>query len=250
MTTISNFLNDVEKNEIKAYADHPLIKMLKDDSIPAEVKLRAMVKQAGVFAFNFRMLNKDVLKYPDDEAKGHPIKTAINRHCREDGNHWPFWCYDNEALGLNVDVKVNDMYKWIFGNETQVSRADVINVSKWIGKHGDSPYARYTLISLIELHGDLLFGITLPVAHEWQAETGKRLDYFGDKHRARETGTLQNQGDKVLDEMAHHILSEEDLVACNEARKIICGSISTRWEAFSKAMKKEFERVNDIRAAL
>lgn len=244
-TTIREFLKDVELKEMAAYNDSPLISLLKDDDgISPEqrhVKLRSLVKSAGMFAMNFKVLNNEVLSYPADEAKTHKLKAAISRHCKEDGNHWPFWCHDNEALGLNVETKVNDVYRYAFGNETKVSRSDVALVSKWIGKHGDSPYARYVLISLVELHGDLLFGVTLPIVHKWEEAAGKRLDYFGDKHRDREIGTLMHQDETVMEEAANHELTSDELKACEEARTMICESINIRWDVFAKSMERDLQ---------
>lgn len=239
MVTIASFLSEIEKNEIATYKTHPLFAVLEDAGVDPDIKLRTLVRHAGIFAFNFKLLNNEVMSYTEEEARQDRMKATINRHCKEDGNHWPFWCHDNEALGGNTSVKFNDALKWVFGSETEVSRTDVPNVAKWIGKHGDSPFARYVLISIVELHGDLIFGHTLPLVHQWEKTTGKRLDYFGDKHRERETGTLMHQGEDDQKAFDSHVLSSAELVAAKEARAVLCSSIHKRWTAYAHAIHKE-----------
>lgn len=238
MVTIAAFCKDVETKEIAAYESHPLFSVLKDTGVDLEIKLRTLVKHAGIFAMNFKVLNNEVLAYTQEEGEKDPMKATINRHCKEDGNHWPFWCHDNEALGGNVTMPLNDALKWVFGHETAVSRSDVPQVAKWIGKHGDNVYARYVLISIVELHGDLIFGHTLPLVHKWQAASGKRLDYFGDKHRELEQGTLMHQSEDAQKAFDDHVLTSAEMVAAQDARAMLCGAIHRRWAVYAQAIQK------------
>ena len=216
-----------------AVAGHPFLLWLDDDSLPAAQRLSAWLPEAAFFVFGFRDLNAEVLKYPAAEAAACPQKHAINRHLAEDATHWPWYLQDLKTLGLDAPHTLTSALRYLWGRDTVMQRRALYRLCA-LGGRAEAPAQRYALIAALEAVAHHLFGRVLPVARQYEAETGRVLSYLGPKHFEREPGHLTHQGG---DDDALFAGLELDAAAGDQAWRTgeaVIELIEARWSEFHR----------------
>lgn len=102
----------------KEFAQLPLFEYMRDKSIDPLQRL-AFAPCAAPFVMSFGELNRNVLR---DEPATDKIQAIINKHTYEDAHHWQWFLEDLEKLGLNQSLNLNDALKFLWSEETRISR--------------------------------------------------------------------------------------------------------------------------------
>ena len=212
---------------------HPFLLWLADGTVPARRRLSAWLPEAAFFVFGFRDLNAEVLRYPEAEAILCPRKRAINQHLAEDATHWPWYLQDLRTLGLDRTLSLGEALRFLWGNDTAAQRRAVYRMCA-LAERAQAPAQRYALIAALEAVAHRLFGQLVPLAREFQQDTGKPLVYLGPKHFERETGHLTHQtGEAEALFQALELDPVERAIAMQAAEEVV-SLIEARWSEFHR----------------
>lgn len=214
---------------------HPFIQWLEDESVPSRERLSKWLKDAAVFVFGFADLHSMILPYPESEAAGDEVKKAINSHAEEDANHWGWYLGDIQKLGLDQELKFSDTLQLLWGERTKMQRLATYRLCQLAGSAED-PMLRCCLIKAIEAFGEIIFETVARVSHQFEKETGIRLEYLGDIHAEREAGGLQHDEDEVEGRIFAIELDEARQSLGLEIAKETCDVIEKRWHEFHRSV--------------
>lgn len=169
-------------------AAHPFFVWFKNDGIPAERRF-VFAPLMIDFIMGFADMNKWFLSYDEPQNE---LERAINQHTEEDRTHASLF-YDNWytlSLGENFDFTPGKSLFWLFlARDAHIVRRFGMDILDIAVKHPE-PLVRFSMMEAIELCGDVFFAATAPVAQALAKQTGRDQLYFGQFHRARETGHL------------------------------------------------------------
>ena len=219
------------RNRVQDQENNPFIKWLADDAVSLDDKLSSWLPCCLMFAFGFKDLNNMVFRYEDDDAKHNPYCEVINNHTYEDENHWPWLLADLKTLGIDRDVRLSSLMKFLWSDHTRQQRWANYRMSQ-LALQAKDPLVRYCLIETIELFGHYLFGKLASISAAYERESGKRLVYLGKTHFEKEQGELANQADNTQEEMQ---LVEFDSATRELAMTIVedvADLIEARWVEF------------------
>ncbi|GAX35233.1 hypothetical protein [Nodularia sp. NIES-3585] len=196
-----------EKNQ--EFARLPFFEFMKDQNIEPRERL-AWVPYAIPFIMCFADLNKYVLR---DEQSNEPIQLIINNHTYEDDHHWVWFLEDCKTLGIDQPIQFTDALKFVWGNETEMSRKLIYQLSGYTFQA--NLVEKLILLEIIEATGNVMLVIACEIGKQIQKTTEKKLLYFGDLHLSVETGhTMRSPGTEDL--MQNIQVPEENLQAAYE----------------------------------
>lgn len=223
-----------------AVDQHPFLRWVRDDAVPARQRLGAWLPEAAFFVFGFRDLNAEVLRYPADTAD--PLAHAINRHLAEDATHWTWYLQDLVRLGLDREWTFIDALRFLWGRDCVAQRRAVYRLCALAGR-AEAPALRYCLIAALEAVAHRLFAELVRVAAQFERETGATLAYLGPKHFEREPGHLTHQGDT-----ADAVFAALPLDAATRASAIdiafeVIALVEARWTEFHRIATARATRV-------
>ena len=210
----------------------PFIHWLEDDALPVRDRLSKWLQGAGIFVFGFSDLHLMVLPYPRREADSDAFKRAINEHAKEDSNHWGWYLSDLKKLGLDNQMKFDDVLRMLFDNKTYKQRFAIYRLCQLVERANGDPVLRYCVIKPIEAFGEIIFGTAARVSKEFEKETGIKLDYLGEVHAQRESGGLQHDENA---EEAKFLSTELDATRRQVGMEIAteaCDLMEKRWTEF------------------
>ncbi|HEY6558103.1 MAG TPA: hypothetical protein VI072_12550 [Polyangiaceae bacterium] len=173
--------------------DHAFFRWLNDANCPLDQRF-AFSPVLVEFIMGFSDMNKWFLSYREPETRFHE---EINEHTLEDRTHSRWFVDDwikldfNGRLGWSAS---ETLWWWFLCGETELIRRLAMETLELTVQHED-PLERFAMMQAIEACGDVFFGNTVNVARELGAKTGLEYRYFGDFHRARETGHLHADED-------------------------------------------------------
>lgn len=214
-------------------ANNILFKFLNDESISATERLCRFAPCFAYFVLGFHDLQLLVLKYPAAEAKLDRIKKAINAHCTEDSNHWPWFLTDLKTLGLDKELTFTSAIKYLWSKETKNQRSSCYQFAILADRARD-PILRFVYLLSLEINGRALFTKFLEMAERSEIETGKELLYFGRTHFARETGGLHGE-EEIENELLAMQLSPEIKTEAIEIAMKVLEIQDTEWEELGRA---------------
>lgn len=169
-------------------AAHPFFVWFNSESVPAEQRF-VFAPVMIDFIMGFADMNKWFLNY---ESPQNELEEAINQHTEEDRTHASLF-YDNWytlKLGNEFDFTPGKSLFWLFlARDAFIVRRFGMDILDIAVKHPE-PLVRFSMMEAIELCGDVFFANTAPVAQALAKQTGRDQLYFGQFHRARETGHL------------------------------------------------------------
>ena len=216
----------------------PFIVWLKNPAIPIEEKMTKWYHCCGVFAFGFKDINNLVFKYPDSEENTEPLKTMINNHAEEDGNHWKMYLKDLKTLDLDIELNLSSFFKYMYSDDTIKQRRFLYRLVQ-IAEIAKDPVERYCIIETIEIYGHFLFGILKDLSKEYEALTGKTLLYLGELHYKKETGLLVNQKSNDTQETVLSTFLSDRIRQKMEPLTIeVANLIENRWQEFYESTEK------------
>lgn len=171
----------IEKQN-QEYTQLPLFAFLENESIPPTQRL-SFAPCIAHFIMSFGDLNKYVFREKEAVTKAQQV---INEHTYEDDHHWAWFVTDLEKLGYNQKVNFTQVLRFIWSEQTKVSRLLSYHLSAYM-LHAD-PVIKLIAIEAIEATGNILFSRTAKVASELEEITKQEYIYFGKFHFNLETG--------------------------------------------------------------
>lgn len=171
----------------RRYAQLPFFDFLRDDGLSATARLSFLPCMAP-FVLAFADLNRYVLRVePTDD----PYQQLINARTCEDDHHWPCYLEDYAKLG-------HDLAPQAPSETMRELWSDAMAASRMLSHHlahlvwGAETVVRLALIDAIGQTGNVLFGLTIPLAETVRRETGVRLRYCGAHHLRLQNGPATN----------------------------------------------------------
>jgi hypothetical protein len=123
-------------------------------------------------------LNRTVFR---EEPTADPIQAIINKHTYEDDYHWLWFLEDLEKLGLNPSATFTDTLKFLWSEETSVSR----RVAYELYRHtvAATPIQKLVVIETVEATGNIALSVCSQVVRELQIlNQQQEYRYFGVNH--------------------------------------------------------------------
>ncbi len=208
---------DLIEHRRQKFTQHPFIRFLRDDRVPAERRL-AYAPFASHFVLSFGEFNRDFL--PEREGDD-PTSEMINRHAQEDQTHFAWFLHDLEVLGFDAQCRFSDALRFLWSDEGRAARDlghYIISVTR-----AAPSQLKLVIIEALEAQGNVWLTAT---AHAASAHPEReKLIYFSHHHLERETGHAI--GSEV--ESIHATVLAEELRP--QARELVHG-IFDRTEAF------------------
>ncbi|PAX51052.1 hypothetical protein [Brunnivagina elsteri] len=212
---------ELVKFKKQEFAQLPLFEFMQDKSIAPRQRLSFAPCMAH-FIMSFSDINKYVLR---NDQISNPIQEMVNQYTYEDDNHWPWFIADIEKLGFNSPLSFSDTLKFIWGEDTKITRQIAYQV---IGYALEAePNIKILIIQALEATADVFFSKSTEVISELQIITKQEYCFFGDLHLHEETGhTMSNSNsEKLLAEI--ELTESQRQEAINAVEKIF--NIFSEW---------------------
>jgi len=178
---MKEILTLIEKKK-ENFARLPLFEYLADSSINPRQRL-AFAPCAAPFVMAFGELNKDVFR---QETTTDPIQKIINQHTKEEDYHWIWFLEDLEKLGFDVSMKYSDTLKFLWGEETKISRRLAYELYRYTVD--TSSLHKLIAIEAEEATADVFLSISSQIVQQLKSTIGNReYRYFGAGHLLAET---------------------------------------------------------------
>ncbi len=175
----------------QAYEQHPFIRFLKDEDVPASRRL-AYAPYVCHFVMTFAEVNGVFLSDADNDD---PHQQIVNRHAEEDAHHWPWFLRDLKTLGYDMPCSFVDVLRFVWndaGRHTREMGYYTIDVAR-----NAEPKLRLVIIEALESMGNVWLEATMVAAR--QHPQADKLIYFGQHHMDRETGHAIGASHDALD---------------------------------------------------
>ena len=169
------------------YAGGPFLAFLRDKSIDVRQRL-GFAPHVAHYVLTFADLCLLVLP---QEPPSDRYQELVNANCREDKTHWQWFLSDLAQLERDPAVPFSEGVRMIWGDATRRTR----RLSYHLVQHGGAgdSLTRLVLVHIIEGAFQATVKDLEPVAHEFMAATGRRLQYLGLRHsEAEESHTLED----------------------------------------------------------
>jgi hypothetical protein len=167
---------------------HPFFAWMNSESVPLDERF-IFTPVLIDFIMGFADMNKWFLSY--QEPRG-ALEYGINEHTHEDRTHSRLF-HDNWyelELGDTFSWPASKVLWWLFqAKDSAVVRKFGMAVLDLAVNFSD-PLVRFSMMEAIELCGDVFFSNTAPIASSLSLRDGASHLYYGEYHRARETGHL------------------------------------------------------------
>jgi len=213
-----------------AFEQHPFIRFLRDDAIPAADRL-AYAPYGAHFVLTFGEFNRDFLH--EDEPSS-PEQEMINEHAAEDQTHFAWFLNDLEVLGFDVRCRFTDALRFLWSAEGKHARELGHYVISAAANAG--PELRLVIIEALEAQGNVWLSATAHAASSHPRRD--KLVYFSQHHLERETGHAIGSD---VNEIRSIALPDEQRP---RAEQLVHG-IFDRTEAFCDEMLRRTRRANE-----
>jgi hypothetical protein len=182
------------ENKKAELAQSPFLLFLSDSSLEPGKRF-GFVPCLAPFVMAFMDLNKHILR---KEGSSEPLQQLLNTQSHEEESHWHMYLKDLRTLGLNPSLDFTQALKLLWGDDGRCTRQVVYELTSLFLRQED-PRVRLALVEAIEGTADVAFGVFSQAAHELEAQTGKRLYYFGLAHeQLEEKHTLGSEESTAL----------------------------------------------------
>ncbi|MFY0576892.1 hypothetical protein F0U62_25390 [Cystobacter fuscus] len=187
------------------------LSFIEDSSIEARERF-AFVPCLAPFAMAFMDLNKYVIR---DDGSEDPVQQMINVHSREEDEHWRMYVKDLRTLNMNTTMDLGSVLKMLWGKHCRHTRMLAYELTSLVTRHPD-PRIRFLIVEAVEGTADVAFDAFCKAAEDFEAQTGKKLHYFGKTHDMMEANHTITS-DAVEEMMTRHELSEAQLAEALDA---------------------------------
>ncbi|MEM7556046.1 MAG: hypothetical protein AAF378_18495 [Cyanobacteria bacterium P01_A01_bin.84] len=166
----------------REFAKLPLFDFMQDKSIDPRDRLSFAPCMAH-FIMSFSDLNKYIFR---EDLAVNRLQYIINEHAHEDEGHCTWFLTDLEKLGMNPTSDFNQALKFIWGEETKITRQLAYQITGYTFQA--DPIVKMAVIEALEEMGNTFFSISSQVSLELENYTGNKYTYFGVSHLELETG--------------------------------------------------------------
>ncbi len=218
---------DLIERRRRAYEQHPFIRFLRDESIPAQQRL-AYAPYGSHFVLTFGDFNRNYLRR--DEADS-PQQQMVNRHAEEDSKHFPWFLHDLQVLGFDPECSFTSAVRFLWSEEGKHAR----DFGNYViaATQGASGPLRLVIVEALEALGNVWLTATVEAARSHPERD--RLVYFAQHHLDRETGHAMGSDVEAIEAT---VLPESLRPRAQELVHGICD----RTEAFSEEMLQRTHR--------
>jgi hypothetical protein len=210
---------------MKTAARHDLFRWMQEETLSAETKLKRFVALWTPDVMGYKDLARYALAYSDPAD---PRERAINRWGALLESHHELFLHDWAELGMD------ELFGWMashtlqfycLSEHTEMPRRNMASFVRLAYAHPD-PVLRFWLMTALESSGEAFFQNTRMLAEQVEKETGKRLDYLGDRH---------SLSHPVLepDEEADRVEFRSEALTA-EGRDIAIGMVETVFDAITE----------------
>ena len=202
-TNIQQVLAFIEQKK-QAFAQEPFFKFFLNHIIDPAQRL-SFAPCVAPLVMGFAELNRSVLR---DEPTDNPIQMLINQHTYEDDHHWQWYLSDLQKLGMNRPLQFSDTVKFLWGDETWVSRWVIYELYRYTCQA--TPIQNLMMIEAIEATSNVFFSAAAQVGQELQTLTEQQYYYFAHTHFAADSehSLYSTESQRVIETTQ---LSEADL---------------------------------------
>jgi hypothetical protein len=191
---MQDILELVEKRK-QEFAQLPLFQYLQDSSLSPEQRL-VWTPFLAPLALGFGDLWKDILRREPTE---NPLQILINRHTREDENHWKWYISDIRQLGFLAHMDFSDSLAFLWNEKTPKTRQVCLKVAGLT--YTAEPIVLLAAIEALEATANVVFSLTSQVVQDLPLDQQRGLRYFSHLH---------------LDEDNSHAIFDEDRHIVND----------------------------------
>ncbi|MDB4990218.1 MAG: hypothetical protein JWN04_5396 [Myxococcaceae bacterium] len=184
------------KDRRSEVASHPFFGWLSSDAAPLDERF-VFAPVMVDFIMGFADMNKWFLSYAAPKTE---LERSINEHTEEDRTHSRLFYEEwyTAKLGAPASFGPGKTLWWLFhSSDSKNVRRFGMEILELAVKHQDA-LVRFAMIEAIEVCGDVFFENTAPLATRMSEYDGATHRYFGQYHRARETGHLQTDESAFL----------------------------------------------------
>jgi hypothetical protein len=199
-------LEHIEKKK-QELSQSAFLRFIEDSSLDPRERF-AFVPCLAPFAMAFMDLNKYVIR---DDVSQDPVQQMINLHSREEDEHWRMYVKDLRTLNMNATMDLASVLKMLWGKHCKHTRMLSYELASLVTRHPD-PRLRFLIVEAVEGTADVAFDAFCKAAIELEAQTGKKLHYFGKTHDLMEANHTIST-DAVEQMMSRYELSETELTA-------------------------------------
>lgn len=192
---MKRILDCIEQKKLEL-SQTPFLQFIKDTSIDPRRRF-AFVPCLAPFVMGFKDLTVKILR---DEGSQDPIQQLINTHGGEEAHHFQLYLKDLRTLQMDPNMELSDLMWLLWGDQCQQTRQVTYELTSLALRHTD-PRIRLALMEAIEGTADVSFELFSKASMEFEAQTGKRLHYFGMTHKNMEENHTINT-DSVQDTLA------------------------------------------------
>jgi hypothetical protein len=164
------------------FAQLPLFEFMQDTKIYPMQRLSFAPCMAH-YVMSFSDLNKYVFR---TNTSDNDVQNIINIHTNEDDDHWYWYIWDIEKLGLNSNYSFAQVLEFIWNEETKITRQIAYQIAGYTLQA--DPVVKIAVIEALEAMGHVFCAISAKVAKELEAITKMEYQYFGHVHLDAETG--------------------------------------------------------------
>lgn len=171
---------DVIQRRRSAFEQHPFIRFLRDEGLPAQQRL-AYAPYASHFVLTFADFNREFLREDEPDTSRQEM---VNRHADEDATHYAWFLHDLDVLGFNPECRFTDALSFLWNDLGKHARAMghfVIAATR-----DTSAPMRLVIIEALEAQGNVWLTATVQAASSHPDRD--KLRYFSQSHLDRETG--------------------------------------------------------------
>jgi hypothetical protein len=202
------------------YLQSPFFKYMEDNTIEPRQKL-VYAPIVVPLALDFSEWCKQVIR---DEPTTNRIQEMLNVHTYEEHFHWQWLLEDMEKMGIDYPVKFSDAAKFLWSEQTKVSRAMLPLFSRYT--YGADPIIKLIALEVSEVTANAFFKATMSAALQLEEMQGEEFRYFGTRHNQIEnTHTLHTPA--CLQEM-------KDIEISDEIREKAIEVINVSFDYFTK----------------
>ena len=157
------------------------------------------------FVMAFADLNKYALRVPKPTAI---IEHLLNAHSEEDATHFELYLRDLETLGFDTPGTFAGTLRFLWADERNYSRQTCYSLAALLAA---APLTlRLVIVEAIEAAGAAAFETLGELAADYEEQTGQELHFFGQHHKALETGHTMGSDD-IEQRIDAIVLNDEEL---------------------------------------
>jgi hypothetical protein len=174
-----------------AFSKHKFFTHIRNATLPLEERL-SFLPGMSHFIMSFGDINKYVLPFASPKNE---LEEAINKHAKEDSNHWPWYITDLQQLDMNKSRPFTETLQYLWSEELSASRKLTYDLIKLIA--GKDAKSRLVIIEVMEATGNIMF----TTLNEITSGTSLKLEFCGSLHASHESGHTMGADDEIINRL-------------------------------------------------